>query len=85
MRLCLDDICTPDTLNPDLGVQLLTLDKIYSSFVMQCGITFVTFIALLALQALPVDGKTSQNKHTQSLVIALVDFQEARCYFAGAI
>ena len=71
VRLCLDDICTPNTLNMDLGdngvrtgahsscVQSLTLDKVYPSFVMQSGITIGIFIALLALQALPVHGKTS--------------------------
>lgn len=41
-------------------------------------------IALLALQALPLHDQTAGNKHTQSLVAALVDSEKQDTTFASA-
>ena len=65
--------------------QLLTLNKVYSSSGMRCGIILVVLLAPLVLQASPLHDTTSQKKHAQSLGAALVDFHQLEGYSVGAI
>lgn len=80
---CLKSICSPRTLNPDLaGIGVIT------SFIIQSGIAVVALAALLGFEVwsqikrLPEgQGKT----HINRMVIALVDFHKAQCYFSCVI
>ena len=52
---------------------------------MQIILAIVAFVALHTLQFWPTRAPKRREHHVQTLVAALVEFQKAQCYFAGAI
>ena len=59
---------------------------VFASFMMQNGIAIVAFFSLSCLRYLPpLRRLTSGKDNFDILVTAVVEFQKARCYFAGAI
>ena len=94
LRSCLQTICSPITLNPDLagiGVSTLRLrhhrilnsgSQVFSSFLIQSGIAILAFVALLGLEIMP---RRTKEVHTNAIVTALVDFHKCQCYFSSTI
>ena len=94
LRSCLQAICSPITLNPDLagiGVSnfllphlrpLISGSQVFSSFLIQSGIAILAFIALLGLEIMP---RRTKEVHTNAIVTALVDFHKCQCYFSSTI
>ena len=94
LRSCLQAICSPITLNPDLagiGVSSFPLpyhrtlnsgSQVFSSFLIQSGIAILAFVALLGLEIMPPRTK---EVHTNAIVTALVDFHKCQCYFSSTI
>ncbi|KAK0508631.1 hypothetical protein JMJ35_008907 [Cladonia borealis] len=77
LRSCLQAICSPVTLNPDLaGI------GVFSSFLIQSGIAIIAFIALLGLEITP---QRTKEVHTNAIITSLVDFHKCQCYFSSTI
>lgn len=94
LRSCLEAICSPITLNPDLagiGVcnfplphlrTLISGSQVFSSFLIQSGIAILAFVALLGFEITP---KKTKEAHTNAMITALVDFHKCQCYFSSTI
>ncbi len=77
---CLDAICAPFSLNPDLaGI------GVFSSFLIQSGIVLIAVLGLLGLDLLPGLADSTRTLHTEALVAALVSFHKAQCFFSSTI
>lgn len=98
LNTCMNLICSPVTLNPDLaGI------GVFSSFVIQSSIAVLALAALIILELLSPRSKTSNpddsikpdkpliellhrvEQHICNLITALVEFHKAQCYFASTI
>lgn len=94
LRSCLQAICSPITLNPDLagiGVSTLRLrhhrilnsgSQVFSSFLIQSGIAILAFIALLGLEIISPKTKAV---HTKAIITTLVNFHKSQCYFSSTV
>ena len=59
--------------------------QVFASLIIQSSVATVTALALFLLVSWPVMNSCRQRNHTQSMMMATVDFQLAQCYFAGAL
>ncbi|KAM0805355.1 hypothetical protein BDR22DRAFT_394050 [Usnea florida] len=80
---CLNSICSPLTMNPDLaGI------GVFSSFIIQSGIAVLALVALVGFEVWSQIKRLPEEQsktHINSLVIALVEFHKAQCYFSSVI
>ena len=63
--------------------------QVFSSFLVQSCIAFIAFAALLIFELCSSRGRSSNKGKTEShssrLVVALVEFHKAQCYFSSVI
>ena len=79
LETCLEAICSPITLNPDLaGIGVI------ASFLIQSGICILALVALLSLEWLALFRNERRSIHA-GLVAALVDFHKVQCCFSSTI
>lgn len=77
---CFADLCSPRTLDADLGGI-----GVFVSLIVQSSLAIVTAIVLSLLVSWTFVNRHRQEKHTQAMMMATVDFQITQCYFAGAV
>ena len=76
---CLEAICSPITLNPDLaGIGVI------ASFLIQSGICILALVALLSFEWFALFENKRRSFHA-GLVAALVDFHKVQCCFSSTI
>lgn len=81
---CVQEICSPLTLNPDLaGIGM------FSSFLVQAALVFIAYTALFVMESQDlttnVPHKSPKTIYADEVVVALIEYHKAQCYFAIVI
>jgi hypothetical protein len=95
-QACVENICSPRTLNPDLGgvgvsdpcqCNTMSFDtgKVLTSLLMQLIVAIICVVALIGLEIWPSSRKREKRDHSLALSIALVEFHKYQSYFMSAI
>lgn len=80
LQSCLDALCAPVPLNPDLaGI------GVFVAFIMQSAILLFAGTHLLFLEFMPRMSESFRRLHTEALITSLVSFHKAQCYFSSTI